>query len=118
MAWLAACHNPNYLAAAVLYGGRIKIAMGPDSVAPIELADRIPCPVIGIFGNDDENPSPADVDDLAAALADAGVAHEFHRYDGAGHGFQDFVDEERYRKQAADDAWEKVLAFFADRLKP
>ena len=117
VAWLAACHNPNYAAAAVLYGGRIKLAMGPNAVPPIDLADRILCPVIGIFGNDDENPSPADVDDLDAALTNAGVAHQFHRYDGAGHGFQDFVDAARYRKQAAADAWEKVLAFFDDRLK-
>ena len=116
--WLAACHNPNYRAAAMLYGGRIKIAMGPDSVAPIELANRIPCPMIGIFGNDDENPSPADVDELAAALSNAGVEHAFHRYDGAGHGFQDFVNEARFRKQAAADSWDKILAFFAERLKP
>ncbi len=116
VAWLAACHNPNYKAAAVLYGGRIKVAMGPNGIAPIELANRIPCPVIGIFGNDDENPSPADVDDLAAALSNAGVEHEFHRYDGAGHGFQDFVNEERYRKEATADSWNKLLAFFSDRL--
>ncbi len=117
VAWLAACHNPDYKAAAVLYGGRIKIAMGPDGVPPIELADRIACPVIGIFGNDDRNPSPADVDDLDAALAGAGVAHEFHRYDGAGHAFQDFTNDERYRKEAAADSWGKVLAFLDDRLK-
>ncbi len=117
VAWLASCHNPNYRATAVLYGGRIKVAMGPDGTPPIDLADRIPCPVIGIFGNDDENPSPADVDDLDAALTDAGVAHEFHRYDNAGHGFQDFVDDNRYRKQAAADAWTKVLTFFDSRLK-
>ena len=115
--WLGACHNPDYKAAAVLYGGRIKLAMGPGSVPLIDLADRIPCPMIGIFGNDDQNPSPADVDDLDAALNAAGVAHEFHRYDGAGHGFQDFVNEERYRKEASDDAWEKVLAFFDRELK-
>ncbi len=118
VAWLAACHNPNYKVAAVLYGGRMKTAMGPNSRAPIELADRIPCPMIGIFGNDDQNPSPSDVDDLAAALATAGIEHEFHRYDGAGHGFQDFVNEERYRKEATADAWAKILAFFADRLTP
>jgi len=116
VAWLAACHNPNYKAAAVLYGGRIKVAMGPNGIAPIELANRIPCPVIGIFGNDDENPSPADVDDLAAALSNAGVEHEFHRYDGAGHGFQDFVNEDRYRRDATADSWDKLLSFFADRL--
>ena len=117
VAWLAACHNPNYKAAAVFYGGRIKLAMGPNKVPPIDLADRLPCPVIGIFGNDDENPSPADVDDLDAALTKAGIAHQFHRYDDAGHGFQDFVDETRFRKEPAADAWEKVLAFFGDRLK-
>ncbi len=117
VAWLAACHNPDYKAAAVLYGGRIKIAMGPGGAPPIELAERIPCPVIGIFGNDDQNPSPADVDDLDAALTGAGVAHEFHRYDGAGHAFQDFTNDERYRKEAAADSWEKVLAFLDDRLK-
>ncbi|MFP6731588.1 MAG: dienelactone hydrolase family protein [Alphaproteobacteria bacterium] len=116
IAWLAACHNPGYNAAAVLYGGRIKAAMGPGSVPPSELAHQIPCPMIGIFGNDDENPSPADVDDLDAALTEAGVAHSFHRYDDAGHGFQDFTNATRYRKAATADAWDKLLAFFDAEL--
>ena len=117
VAWLGACHNPNYRAAAVFYGGRIKQGLGEGSPPLIELAGRIPCPLIGIFGTDDENPSPADVDDLAAALDAAGVAHEFHRYDGAGHGFQDFTNAERYRQGPSDDAWEKVLGFFEGHLK-
>ncbi len=117
VAWLGACHNPDYKAAAVLYGGRIKLAMGPDSVPPIELAGRIACPMIGIFGNDDLNPSPADVDDLDAALNAAGVEHEFHRYDGAGHGFHDFTNEQRYREAATVDSRQKVLAFLDGKLK-
>jgi carboxymethylenebutenolidase len=117
VAWLGACHNPNYKAAAMLYGGRIKAGLGEGSLPAIELADRIACPMMGIFGNDDQNPSPEDVDDLGDALNKAGVEHEFHRYDGAGHGFQDFTNEERYRKEASDDAWEKVLAFLGRQLK-
>ncbi len=117
MAWLGACHEPDYKACAVLYGGRIKLPMGAGSVAPIALVENIGCPMIGIFGNDDRNPSPADVDDLDAALDGAGVEHEFHRYDGAGHGFQDFVNAERYRKEASEDAWKKVLAFLDRHLK-
>ena len=117
VSWLAACHKPGLKACAVLYGGRIKLAMGPPGVAPIELAGRIECPMIGIFGNDDQNPSPADVRDLDAALNAAGVAHEFHAYDGAGHGFQDFGDENRYRPEATADSWDKVLDFFARQLK-
>ncbi len=117
VAWLGACHNPNYKAAAMLYGGRIKAGLGEGSRPAIELADRIACPMIGIFGNDDQNPSPEDVDDLGDALNKAGVEHELHRYDGAGHGFQDFTNEERYRKEASDDAWEKVFAFLGRQLK-
>lgn len=117
LSWLHACHNPNYGAAVVLYGGRIKAGMGEGSVPPIDLCDRIPCPVLGLFGNEDENPSPADVKDLDAALTDAGIPHEFHCYDGAGHGFQDFCNDDRYRKDATDDAWEKLMAFLDKNLK-
>ena len=46
-----------------------------------------------------------------------GKTFEFHRYDGAGHAFQNFTSEERYRKEASDDAWARVLVFFAEHLK-
>ena len=118
LAWLAACHNPDYQAAVVLYGGRIKVGLGPDAAPPIERAAHIACPVLGIFGNDDENPSPADVDDLDTALTKGGVTHVFHRYDDAGHGFQDYTNPDRYRAAATEDAWRKIFAFLAARLQP
>lgn len=117
LSWLGACHNPRYKAAVVFYGGRIKLPMGEGAPAPISLASNIPCPMLGIFGNDDQNPSPADVKDLDAALDKAGVAHTFHQYDGAGHGFQDFNNPDRYREEQTKDSWEKVLAFLDSRLK-
>lgn len=117
VAWLGAGRNPNYKVSAVLYGGRIKIAMGEGSVPPIELAGNMKCAMIGIFGNDDQNPSPDDVKDLDAALNAAGIEHEFHCYDGAGHGFQDFCNEDRYRKEQTDDAWQKLFAFFDAKLR-
>ena len=116
MSWLGAGTDSRYKACAVFYGGRIKVAMGEGQPPPIELAGNIPCPVIGFFGNDDENPSPADVDDLDAALKKAGVEHVFHRYDGAGHAFQTFDNPDRYRHEASEDAWEKVLAFMKEKL--
>ena len=117
LAWLGACHDPRYKAAVVLYGGRIKTAMGAGAPPPLSLADRITCPMMGIFGNDDQNPSPDDVADLDAALNAAGVEHSFHGYDGAGHGFQDFNNPERYREAQTKDAWEKLLAFLDSHLK-
>ena len=118
VAWLAACHLPQLRAAAIFYGGRVKQALGAGNPAPIELAAQIRCPVIGFFGDEDQNPTPADVADYSAALARAGVPHVFHRYPGAGHAFQNFPTPERYRHDASEDAWSKVLAFFAEQLSP
>ena len=117
IAWLGATGDRRYRACAVFYGGRIKVPFG-DAPAPIELASRIACPVLGIFGNDDASPSPQDVDDYAAALRAVEAAHEFHRYDGAGHGFQDFNAPERYREAQSEDAWGKVIEFFRRHLRP
>jgi carboxymethylenebutenolidase len=116
VAWLAACHLPRLAAAAIFYGGRIRIAMGAGNPAPIELAANIRCPVIGLFGDDDQNPTPLDVDEYDKALSLAGVPHMFHRYAGAGHAFQNFPTPERYRPEASEDAWTKALDFFAQHL--
>ncbi len=116
ISWLAACHIPGLKACAVFYGGRIKLVMGEGDTAPIDMVSNIRCPVIGLFGNDDRNPTPEDVDAYSAALSEAQVPHVFHRYDGAGHAFQNFPSEERYREAQSEDAWEKVLAFMQEQL--
>ena len=109
ISWVGACSTPQFKAAIMAYGGRVKLAMG--GVPAIELAGQINCPMMGLFGNDDQNPSPADVDDMSAALTAAGIAHEFHRFDGAGHGFQDYTNPERFRAEQSADAWKKIFAF-------
>ena len=43
-------------------------------------------------------------------LKKLGKTYEFHRYDGAGHGFF-AVDRPNYRAEQATDAWKKVFAF-------
>jgi len=116
VSWLAACHLPELAALATFYGGNVKKALGAGNVPPIELSRFISCPVIGFYGNSDTNPSPQDVDDYDAALTAAGISHQFHRYDGAGHAFQNFPMPERYHQQASDDAWIKVLDFLGEKL--
>lgn len=117
VAWLGACHIPEMAACAIFYGGRIKIGMGDHSTPPIELANNINCHVAGFFGNDDKNPTPEDVDEYSAALDKANVPHTFHRYDGAGHAFQNFPAPERYRAVQSEDAWGKVLTFLNQQLR-
>ncbi|MBO6014422.1 MAG: dienelactone hydrolase family protein, partial [Oscillospiraceae bacterium] len=85
-------------------------------VAPVDLADGIDCPLLGIFGNEDRFPPPADVDTLEAVLKEKGKDYEFHRYDGAGHGFW-YYDKPMYRQEQAMDSWNKVFAFFDKHLK-
>lgn len=82
------------------------------------LLDRLPdlrCPLLGLFGNDDQHPAPADVDELERLLRDSDKIHEFHRYDGAGHAFFS-VDRPNYRVPAAIDGWERVTDFFGRYL--
>ncbi len=116
VAWLAACHMP-FAALATFYGGNVKKALGAGNVSPLALTPHITCPVVGFYGQSDTNPSPQDVTDYSAALTAAGIPHTFHRYDGAGHAFQNFPTPERYNQAASDDAWTKVLRFLAEQLQ-
>ena len=105
-------------AAVVCYGGLIVGETPPQLPTMVPLVDRaaeVACPVLGLFGNDDQFPTPAQVDVLDQALTDAGKAHEFHRYDGAGHAFFS-VDRTAYRVEAALDGWQRIESFFAANL--
>ncbi len=84
-------------------------------VAPIDLTERMSAPLLGIFGNEDHNPSPEQVDRTEEVLKRLGKTYEFHRYDGAGHGFF-ATDRPAYRPEQAVDGWQKVLAFFETYL--
>jgi carboxymethylenebutenolidase len=88
----------------------------PVSVRPIaDRLDKLSCPLLGLFGNDDQFPSPEEVDELEAALKAHGKSYEFHRYDGAGHAFFN-VDRPSYRAEAATDGWARIFEFFGRHL--
>ena len=50
-----------------------------------------------------------------AELKRHGKTYEFHRYDGAGHGFL-YWHRPLYRPEQAMDGWSKVFAFFGKHL--
>jgi carboxymethylenebutenolidase len=85
-------------------------------VAPIDYTRDLNVPILGLFGNDDMSPSPADVNQHEDALKQFGKTYMFHRYDGAGHGFF-YYDRPLYRQQQAMDGWEKVVAWFDQYLR-
>jgi carboxymethylenebutenolidase len=73
------------------------------------------CPLLGLFGNEDENPNRDQVNRTEAALKKLGKTYEFHRYDGAGHAFFNAA-RPAYRPEQALDGWNKVFAFFRKHL--
>jgi carboxymethylenebutenolidase len=94
----------------------------PDQLTPqqpqavIDMTRDLNVPIIGLFGNDDMNPSPAQVDQHEQALKDNGKQYVFYRYDGAGHGFF-YYHMPTYRQQPAMDGWDKVEDFFNQNLR-
>ncbi|MDQ6674772.1 MAG: dienelactone hydrolase family protein [Chloroflexota bacterium] len=119
-ALLTASRAPGFDAVVDLWGGRVvaaKDALTPKQpVAPVDYTKDLQAPLLGLFGNDDQAPSPAEVDTHETELKKHAKAYEFHRYDGAGHGFF-YYDRPPYRQQQAMDGWNKVFAFFDKYLK-
>ena len=113
--YLMAAHSADLQAAVVFYGGNIMVSWG-EGPAPFDLSECITCPVLGLFGEEDGNPNPADVAKIDAELTRLGRQHEFHSYAGAGHAF---MNEGRpsHRPEAAAAAWVKCIAWLDRYLK-
>jgi carboxymethylenebutenolidase len=115
VAYLAACNISDLSASVVFYGGNIGVALG-DGQTPLEQTGNINCPVLGLFGEEDANPTPDFVNEIDAEMTRLSKAHEFHQYAGAGHGFH-CEARGSYRPEAAQDAWGKAMAWFDQNLK-
>jgi len=118
--YLAACRLANVDAAVDCWGGDVIIDDASKlndrrPVAPVDLTAGIHAPLLGIFGNEDANPTRDQVDRTEDALKRLGKTYEFHRYDGAGHAFF-AVERPSYRPEQAVDAWRKVFTFYERHL--
>jgi carboxymethylenebutenolidase len=108
--WHYSTHNPNLKAGVAFYGTLVdKSDAAPKS--SIDLAAEVKEPVLGLYGEADAGIPPDQVKQMEAALKAAGKTAEFYEYPGAPHGF---VADYRpsYRKGAAEDAWNKMTAWF------
>ncbi|CAN5584504.1 dienelactone hydrolase family protein [soil metagenome] len=116
-AYLAGCQLPDVDAVVNCWGGRVVVSASERTdtqpIAPLDYTGDLACPVLGLFGDEDRNPTPAQVDALQAALEGHGKDFEFHRYPDAGHGFFYHHRPSAYRAQAALDGWAKVWDFLA-----
>jgi carboxymethylenebutenolidase len=117
--FLSACELP--IDAAVDCYGAFVISSSPPELPyrmepVIDRAPKISCPILGLFGVEDKNPSPDEVAQIDAELTRLGKEHEFHTFENAGHGFF-AVDRPMYRVEAAVEGWRFVFDFFGRHLR-
>ncbi len=118
-AYMAAAKATGLDAAVDCWGGNVVMAADAlndkQPVAPIDMTSEIKVPLLGIFGNEDQAPTPEQVDQSEEALKAAGKSYEFYRYDGAGHGFF-AAHRPSYRVEQTLDAYQKVFTFLGKYL--
>jgi len=118
--YLTACSVSGIDAAVDCWGGNVvvddkKQLDAKKPVAPIDLTEKLACPLLGIFGNDDQNPNKDHVNRTEEVLKKLGKTYEFHRYDGCGHAFFNSA-RAAFRPEQAADGWNKVFAFYKKYL--
>ncbi len=118
-AFLAACRSKGFSAVVDCWGGRVIMTpqeLTPKTpVAPIDYTKDLSCPILGLFGEEDQFPTPAQVAQHEEVLKSLGKSYEFHMYPKAGHGFF-YYDKPMYRQEQAVDGWQKIFAFLQKNL--
>lgn len=88
--FLAAC-SLELDAAVDCYGAFVVTAPPKEiglKIGPIvHLTEKLSCPLLGLFGAEDQHPSPQQTAELEEALTKHGKTFEFQTYEGAGHAF-------------------------------
>jgi len=117
-AYMIGCRLPVDAAVDCWGGG---VVVGPDQLNPshpvpvIDMTPDLHCPLLGIFGADDYNPTRLQVEKTEEVLKQYNKDYEFHLYEGAGHSFFT-TDELNYRVEQALDGWRRVFDFLGRHL--
>ena len=117
--WLASAAMPG-LKGGVAWYGRIRTTVtDTNPFHPIDIAEKLRWPVLGLYGGKDGGIPNSDVDEMRTKLSFGGpasMASEIITYAEAPHAFHaDYRPS--YRKAEAEDGWKRCLAWFAKTLK-
>jgi len=112
--WLYDAHNPAVKAGVAWYGRLVGTSNALTPANPVDLTAKLNGPVLGLYGGADPGIPLDTVEKMKAALAAGSAAakkSEFVVYPEAPHAFNaDYRPS--YRKEAADDGWQRCLAWF------
>jgi len=112
MVWMYTAYQKKVDAGVAWYG-----SLGPRPpmlpLTPIDVTDKIDRPVLGLYGGADQGIPLDHVNRMKAGLQAFGndKKSQIHVYDGMPHAFNaDYRPS--YRKDAAEDGWKRMLAWF------
>jgi carboxymethylenebutenolidase len=109
--WLYAEHNPNLKAAVAWYGPVAGPTNAIQPKTPTEGAAELKCPLLGLYGGQDQGIPLEQVRAAEKAAKAAGKIVEIVVYPDAGHGFHaDYRPS--YNEKDARDGWARMLAWF------
>jgi len=113
--WLYCAHSKKVKAGVAWYGRLAGESTPLTPQYPLDIAAQINCPVLGLYGGADQGIPLETVERMRAALKAAGKNSRIQVYDGAPHAFNaDYRPS--YRKEAAEDGWRRMLAWFGKNL--
>jgi carboxymethylenebutenolidase len=105
-------HNKKVDAGVAWYGGLMPIPPAMPQ-GPLDVTDKIDRPVLGLYGGADQGIPLEHVERMRAGLKAFGHDRksQIHVYEGMPHAFNaDYRPS--YRKEAAEDGWKRMLAWF------
>lgn len=112
MVWMYTAHQKKIKAGVAWYGSLMPIGTAMPQ-GPLDVTDQIHAPVLGLYGGADGGIPQDQVNRLRAGLHAFGKDKQsiIHVYDGMPHAFHaDYRPS--YRKEAAEDGWKRMLAWF------
>jgi len=119
---LLACASDRLDAAVDCWGGFIDQATLQERstearpTPPLDLADRLSCPLLAAIGAEDHNPSVEVGERLRARAGSSGQEVQVDVYEGAGHAF--FADyRPTYRPGPAAKLWTRIVPFLERHLR-
>lgn len=107
LALATGCGNPEIGAVVDFYGVHPNVTLDFSGLR---------APVLGLFGENDGFVTPEVARKLEHDLREAGREADFHIYPGVDHAFFNETRADVYNEEAATDAWDRTLAFFAQHL--
>ncbi len=111
--WMYAAHQPNLKAGVAWYGRLSSQASAQTPTHPLDVAENLRAPVLGLYGGRDDGIHLSSVEEMKTRLSfggSAAQASDIHVYPEAPHAF--YADyRPSYRPADAQDAWTRCLAW-------